>query len=92
MDNLQSARCSQDKFDHIARARKIKRSARMLANACKDYSIPLFFGNQATVELNEIVNEQLHEVFLILRKTLLFFRLGRKIRTKQVSNQEKELF
>ena len=79
MDNLRSARCSQDIFDHIARARKIERSARTLANARKDHSIPLFFGNQATAELNEIVNKQLHEVFLILRKRHFHFSdLGEK--------------
>ena len=45
----------------------------MLANPRKDHSIPLFFGNQATAELNEIVNEQLHEMFLILRKRYFYF-------------------
>ena len=36
-----SARCSQDKFDHTAPARKNKGTARMLTNALKDRSIPL---------------------------------------------------
>ena len=38
----ETARCSQSKFFISARARKKNRSARMLENARKDHSSPLF--------------------------------------------------
>ena len=53
VENLQSARCCPSIFSKVlaarkanvitARARKYKRTARMLANACQDHSIPLYF-------------------------------------------------
>ena len=77
----------------IARARKIKRSARMLANVGKDHSIPLFFGNQGTAELSEIVNEQLHEMFLILREKYFYFSdLGEKYEQSKFPTKKRNCF
>ena len=65
----------------------------MLANARKDHSISLFFGNQATTELNEIVNEQLHEMFLILRKRYFYFSdLGEKYEQSKFLTKKRNCF
>ena len=70
MENLQSARCSPFVISKVlaarmrklitARARKNKRTARMLANARKDHSIPLYNCNISSCNL--VTNKYIHSL------------------------------